>query len=250
MRILILEDEQPAAEKLIGGIRTSEPDAEIFGPIRSVREGIAWLDGHPHPDLILADIQLTDGISFEVFRQRTVTCPIIFATAYDEYLIEALGHTSIDYLLKPIRQEALDRALKKYLRLREHFTGDIGSMLREYLGRDGKVRERIVVRKGIDFVSVPVEEVAYFHTQHKIVFLVDRSGSRSVVDKTLTELEQELDPARFFRANRKFIVHIRSLGRFKTLEKGKLLLEITPSPGEQIVVSQENAAAFRAWAGK
>lgn len=250
MRILILEDEQPAAEKLISGIRKSEPEAEIAGPLRSVREALAWLDSHPHPDLILADIQLADGISLEVFRQRSVACPIIFATAYDEYLVEAFEHTSIDYLLKPIRQEALDRALKKYVRLKEHFTGDIGSVLREYLGRSGKMRERMVVRKGLDFVSIPADEVAYFHTQHKVVFLVDRSGSRSVVDKTLTELERELDPGKFFRANRKFILHIRSLGRFKTLEKGKLLLEITPPPGEQVVVSQENASAFRAWAGK
>ncbi|MEX1137957.1 MAG: LytTR family DNA-binding domain-containing protein [Bacteroidota bacterium] len=250
MRILLIEDEQPAAEKLMADIRRINARAEIEGPLRSVREILDWLESHPSPDLIVADIQLRDGTSLDAFRKQPVTCPVIFATAYDEYLLEVLEHNSIDYLLKPVHQDKLERALRKYMSLREHFVGNVGKALEEYFGkREGK-RNRIAVRKGTEFISVPVEDIAFFHTEHKVVFLVDKSGSRHIVDRTLSDLETELDGGNFFRANRKFIVSIRSLKKFKPLEKGKILLDIHPPPGEQVIVSQESAAEFRKWAGK
>jgi len=251
MKILIIEDEQPAAQKLIGGIRHLDETAEIFGPVRSVEEALRWLESNGEPDLIVADIQLTDGLSLEVFRNRPVLCPVIFATAYDQYLLEALEHNSIDYLMKPIRQEQLERALRKYGRLKEHFTSNVAQFLKEYFEkRPEKGRRRFVVKKGIDFVSVPVEEVAFFHTEHKVVFLVEQSGTRYIVDTSLSDLEEDLDKATFFRANRKFLVNITSVEKFKSLEKGKLVLETTPRAAEPIIVSQENAAEFKKWMGK
>ncbi|HEX9614186.1 MAG TPA: LytTR family DNA-binding domain-containing protein [Bacteroidota bacterium] len=251
MTILIIEDEQPAAEKLMRGIKQIVPAAELTGPVRSVKEMNKWLDSHPQPELIIADIQLTDGLSLEVFAARPLSCPVIFATAYDEYLLEALEHNSIDYLLKPIRQEKLERALGKYARLRDHFTSNIGGFLREFFEKKpSSGRKRIVVKKGIDFISVPVEDVAFFHTEHKVVFLVEKNGTRYIVDTSLSDLEEDLDKAMFFRANRKFIVNIASVGKFKSLDKGKLALETTPRSSEPIIVSQENAAEFKKWMGK
>jgi two-component system LytT family response regulator len=251
MKILIIEDEQPAAEKLIQDIKRIDPTAQVNGPIRSVEEANRWLEENQPPDVIVADIQLTDGLSLEIFRNRTISCPVIFATAYDEYLLEALEHNGIDYLLKPIRREKLERALEKYTRLRNHFASNVSEFLNDYFERAGSaVKRRIVVKKGLDFLSIPVEEVAYFHTEHKIVFLVEKSGNRYIVDSTLSDLEGQLDRSIFFRANRRFIVNITAVGKFKSLEKGKLLLETTPKSSEPIVVSQESAADFRKWMGK
>lgn len=251
MKILLIEDEAPAAEKLIAGIRRINAGAEIHGPLRSVNEILRWLGEHQVPDLIVADIQLQDGTSLDAFRKHPVSCPVIFATAYDEYLLEVLEHNSIDYLLKPIHQEKLERALNKYLTLREHFTGNVGKALEEYFGKTLLAkRNRIVVRKGTEFVSIPAEDIAFFHTEHKVVFLVDKSGSRHIVDKTLAELEDELERGMFYRANRKFIVSIGAVKKFKPIEGGKIQLDLSPAPGEPVVVSQESAAEFKVWAGK
>jgi two-component system LytT family response regulator len=251
MRILLIEDEEPAAEKLVAEIRRFNSAAEIHGPLRSVKETLAWLGTHKAPDVIVADIQLQDGTSLEAFRKHPVACPLIFATAYDEYLLEAFEHNSIDYLLKPIRRDMLERALNKYTKLREHFVGNISMALEEYFGKTGpEKRNRVVVRKGGEFVSIPVDEIAYFHTEHKVVFLVDRAGSRHMIDKTLAELEGELERGMFFRANRKFIVSIGAVKKFKPIDGGKIQLDLSPAPTEPVIVSQEGASEFKTWAGK
>ena len=247
--ILILEDEKPAAERLIKGIRRFDASAAIAGPLSSVKEATAWFASHPSPDLVVADIQLADGISFEAFQTISPACPVIFATAYDEYLLEAFQYNGIDYLLKPLKEEQLERALTKYLRLREHFTGNLRQFL-EGRGKELTRKERFVVKKGIGFVSIKTEEIRYFFTEQKIVFLVDAAGGRYVVDKTLSVLEQELDPRTFFRLNRKFLVHIDAIRTFKPLDKGRILVELNPPTLEPAIVSQETGTAFRTWMGK
>ncbi len=246
MTVLILEDETPAAEKLIQGIKTFDAAIEIAGPLRSVREAVRWLTEHPAPDLILADIQLTDGLSLDIFRKVTTSSPVIFTTAHDAYLFEALEHNSIDYLLKPIKQEKLEGSLKKYLRFKQHFSANLAQAAEAY-ERQGRVRDRIVVKKGNDLFGVKVEEIAYFYTEHKVVFVVDRNGTRYMADDALSALEERLDPSLFFRVNRKFLVHVDSVKSFKTLDKGKLQVELNPMVREEVVVSQENAAEFRRW---
>jgi len=250
MTILIMEDETPAAEKLATGIKRFDERATLVGPLRSVKESVSWFANNPMPDIVIADIQLTDGLSFEVFKKISVTCPVIFATAYDEYLLQALEHNSIDYLLKPFKQEKLEGALKKYLRLKQHFTANVAQFSRTYYSESGARKDRIVVKKGIDFLSIKASDIAYFYTEHKIVFLVDNDGSRYIVDKPLAELEAELDAAKFFRVNRKFLVHINAIARFKSYEKGKILVELKPPTREEVSVSQENAASFKEWMGK
>jgi DNA-binding LytR/AlgR family response regulator len=194
------------------------------------------------------DIQLSDGRSLGILRAVEVACPVIVITAYDQHVLEALSLNCIDYLLKPVRQERLAQALDKYLRLRSHFAGDLAGLVRDVDGR-GRGRDRILARKGLDFVPVPVADVAYFFTEHKLVFLRDRKGTQYLVDKPLADLEAELDAARFFRLNRKYLARVDAVRRFRPGDKGRLVVALEPEPAEPVVVSQERAAAFRQWLG-
>lgn len=249
MTILIIEDEQPAGERLAAMVREFDPSAAILGTLRSIVESVAWLSSHPAPDLILADIQLTDGLSLEIFRRVPVTSPLIFTTAYDEHVLSAFEFTSIDYLLKPVDKEKLFRALRKYLVLKTHFHGDVLALIGR-MGNNGVARDRLVVKKGMDFVSIRMDQVAYFFTEHKLTFLVDTDGRRYIVDRPLSDLESELDPRRFFRLNRKYLAHVAAIVRFRSHEKGKVLVELKPAVSGEVVVSQEQAAAFKVWIGR
>lgn len=249
MNILIIEDEQPASDRLIAMVKEFDPSIHVVAVLRSVNESIDWLKHHSAPDLILADIQLGDGLSLEIFNQHTVLSPLIFTTAYDEYLLKAFEFNSIDYLLKPIDKNKLHRALTKYSSLQQHFSGNVLSLLQQ-LHNTIQYKERIVVKKGTDFVALNTEQIAYFFTEHKVSFLVDREGKRYLVDKPLAEIEAELDNKIFFRINRKYIAAIHSIVKFRSLDKGKLLLDLTPPVAEEVIVSQENSAAFKEWMGK
>jgi DNA-binding LytR/AlgR family response regulator len=248
MRIVIVEDERPAREKLAAAILEAAPEAKIVAGLTGVAETVEWLETNAPPDLLFLDIQLSDGRSFEILRRTHVTCPVVFATAYDEFLLEAFASNGIDYLLKPVRQERVGAAIEKYRRLRGHFIADHTALL-ESVSRLPTARERLLVRKGIDFISVKTAEVAYVFTAGKLVFLVAKSGSRYVLDRPLAELEAELDALQFFRANRAYLVHIDSVIRCRPYGKGKLLLELKPVAEEDVIVSQERAGAFRDWLG-
>lgn len=246
MNILIIEDEQPASDRIIAMLREFDPAVNILATLRSVHESISWLQSHPSPDVIIADIQLNDGLSLEIFKQQPVVSPLIFTTAYDEYILKAFEFNSIDYLLKPIDKNKLYHALKKYQTLKYHFSVTLLPFL-EQLQNIPQNKNRIVVKKGADFIALKIDRVAYFYTDHKISFLVDRESKRYIVDKPLTDLLPELDPSRFFRINRKYIVHIESIVKFRSFDKGKILVELFPVVNEEVVVSKENAAAFKAW---
>lgn len=250
MNILLIEDEKPAADRIVQMIRAFDSSVSILATLQSVKETTEWLCTHPAPDLIVADIQLNDGLSIEIFSNRPVASPIIFTTAFDEYPMKAFEFNSIDYLLKPIQQEKLHHALNKYLKLKQHFTGNIVSLFEQLRSNTQTSLSRLVVKKGTDFVALKVDDIAYFYTEHKIVFLIDKENKRYIVDKTLGELEAELDSKKFFRVNRKYLAHINAIAKFKPYEKGKLSVELHPAVHETIVVSQENAAAFKQWMGK
>lgn len=250
MDVVIIEDEKPALEKLSRALDQSCFPVKIVAALSGVKEAVKWLREHPAPDLMLMDIELGDGLSPEILRQCPVTCPVIFITAYDEYFREAFECNGIDYLLKPVKREKLEAALQKYAKLKSHFTGGYRALM-DYLDRPGKpVRDRILARKGNDFVPVRIQDVAWFYTEHKLVFLMDREGVRYIVDKSLSELEQEPELAQFFRVNRKFLAHINAVRKFRPFARGKIKVDLCPSPEEEVVVSQENAKAFRAWVGK
>ncbi len=249
MKILIIEDEEPASERIISMIREIDPGIRLLAVLRSVKESVAWLSMHAAPDLIIVDIQLNDGLSLEIFKQSPVPSPLIFTTAFDDYLLKAFEYNSIDYLLKPIDKEKLRRALEKYSSLRHHFSGNFVSLFEQIEHRTA-LKDRLVVKKGGDFVTLRTDQIAYFYSEHKISFLVDREGKRFIMDKPLSEIESGLDPKTFFRLNRQFLVHIDAVAKFRSSDKGKWIVALHPATAEEVTVSQENAAAFKEWIGK
>jgi DNA-binding LytR/AlgR family response regulator len=249
MNIVIIEDERPAAEKLQKAIRKFDPAVEFPAILPSIQSSISWFQQNPAPDLVLMDIELTDGLSLRIFDHCTIPCPTIFITAYDEYWQEAFECNGIDYLLKPVKQEKLENALQKYRKLQQHFNSPPvpGMPLWNAVKPAQGFRKRFLVKRGIDWVAVRTEEIAYAYAAHKLSFLVDQKGQQYILDKSLVDLETELDPAQFFRVSRKWIVNIHHIKRIKTHSKSKLLLELNPPAAEEVIVSQENANAFKQW---
>lgn len=251
MKVLIVEDERPASENLIEELQAIDDKIDVVAGCNSVDETVRWLSANPQPDLILMDIQLSDGLSFNIFKACDVTCPVIFTTAYDKYLTQAFQYSSIDYLLKPISQDRLKNAIKKYKALRNHFVGTQENQhvyLTDYLSQHDRKRSRILVRKGIEFQTVRVEDTCYFFTEHKLIFLVDKENRKYMAEKNnLSELEEELDKSIFYRANRKYIINANYIKRFKPLERSKISVELTLPVNEEIIISQENSAAFKKW---
>ena len=248
MNIIIIEDELTAADKLHKMLLDAYPAANILAHLASVKKTIDWLDQNIAPDLAFVDIQLSDDTSFEIFKQRNITFPVIFTTAYDDYILQSFEYNTIDYLLKPIQKDRLNKALQKVKSMEAHFVGSKFTHLYEHL-QTQQTKQRYLVKKGTGFVSVPVRDIAYFFTEHKVVFLKDRNGVKYILDKTLSELHDELDSQYFFRANRKYIIHIDVIQEFKS-ENGKICLKLSPHPNEEVIVSKENAPNFRTWVGK
>jgi DNA-binding LytR/AlgR family response regulator len=270
MKVLIVEDEQPAFCNLAEELHIIDEKIDVVAGCSSVEETIRWLNENPQPDLILMDVQLSDGLSFSIFKNCRVTCPVIFTTAFNEYLTEAFRFNSIDYLLKPISAWSLNNAIQKYKTLQAHFVGaiehadhsadqhstdhhapDQHSSLPDLISRTDRKRSRILVRKGAEFQTVRIEDAGYFFTEHKLIFLVDKENRKYMAEKSnLSELEEELDRNLFYRANRKYIINANYIKRFKPLEKSKISVELTLPVNEEIIISQENSASFKKWIGE
>lgn len=251
MRTIIIEDEKPAAEKLQKAILNNHPRVEVTAVLNSIEAATLWLQQNPMPDLIFMDIELSDGLSFKIFEKVPITCPVIFTTAFDEYWQEAFEHNSIDYLLKPIRQEKLDAALTKYDKLKMYFAQNLQLLLagHQQPGNNG-YRKRFLVKQGSDYVSIKIEDIAYLYATHKLVCLVDQKNRKYILDQSLSEIEKQLDPGQFYRVNRKYLVQLSAIRKIKTYPKSKLLLEVEPVINEEIIISQENVAAFKEWMGQ
>ena len=250
MKVLIVEDEKPAFENMVEQLHAIDEDISVLAGCTSVDECIRWLNKYPQPDLILMDIQLSDGLSFNIFKTCQVTCPVIFTTAYDKYLTQAFEYSSIDYLVKPINQDKLRNAIKKYKSLQSHFVNN-HSTLYEFFNNQEKRKSRILVKRGMEFQTVRVEDVGYFFTEHKLIFLVDKENRKYLAEKSnLSELEEELDRKIFYRANRKYIINANYVKRFKPLERSKISVELVLPVTEEIIISQENSASFKKWIGQ
>lgn len=247
MKVLIVEDERPASENLVEELQAIDENIDVVAGCNSVDETVRWLSRNPQPDLILMDIQLSDGLSFNIFKACEVTCPVIFTTAYDKYLNQAFEYSSIDYLLKPISQDKLKNAIRKYKTLRSHFVNSQSS-LPDYFNNHDRKRSRILVRKGVEFQAIRMEDTGYFFTEHKLIFVVDKENRKYMAEKSnLSELEEELDKNVFYRANRKYIINANYIKRFKPLERSKISVELTLPVNEDIIISQENSASFKKW---
>lgn len=246
MKVLIIEDEIPARAKLVQMLHKIQNDISIVAQLGSVHETLLWLRANPLPDLAFVDIQLSDDHSFRIFREFNVTFPVVFTTAFDKYLMESFEFNSIDYLLKPITEEKLRRSFQKVKTLQQHFLQ--GRILEMINTHDDKQTRRLVARRGAEYVALEADEVAYFYTEHKVVFVKDFSGRKLMVDYNLGELEEMLKPKNFFRINRKFLANAKAIDRFKP-DNGKILIFLRPEMKEDIHVSKETAPSFRTWIG-
>jgi DNA-binding LytR/AlgR family response regulator len=247
MNVVIIEDELPAQAKLESMLQQLRPDIRVVAKLGSVKDSLQWLSQNTQPDLAFVDIQLSDDHSFEIFRKHPLQCPVIFTTAFDKYMMESFEFNSIDYLLKPITEEKLKRSLDKVQKLERHFIqGNILKLINH--SQQPSARYRIVARKGTEFVALDVDDVAYFYTEHKIVFVKDFNGRQLIVDRNLAEFESELDKSKFFRINRKYIAHLKAIDRFKP-DNGKIQVFLKPETKEEVHVSKETAPEFRSWIG-
>jgi DNA-binding LytR/AlgR family response regulator len=248
LNTIIIEDERPSRESLLQALNRASADVNLLASITSVQEGISYLGQPREVDIIFSDVQLPDGLSFEIFRHCVVDAPVIFVTAFDEFMMNAFEYNGIDYLLKPVDEQELEKALKKYRMFQQHFStkpNDISKLINPFLQAK---KTRLVVKKGIESIALPFDDIVLFFTENKIVYVIDKTGKKYLSDKNLCDLEMELDKNRFFRANRQYIVNINYIKSFKPYEKVKLQIDLATSDiNHAIIVSQETAPAFRKW---
>ena len=256
MTILIIEDEPLAARKLQKLVLEIDPSVKIVGMTDSIESSVEWLESNPHPDVLLMDIELADGQSFEIFQRTNVRSTVIFTTAYDEFALKAFKVNSIDYLLKPVRQEDLTRALDKFNTLKSaHKTTDsainIEKLLTELRQTQApkSYRERFLLKQGQKLITIEASDIAFFYAEDRVNFIKNKAGQKFIVDYTLDEIEMQLDPSLFFRLNRQIIAHVKSIESVHPYFNGKLKIHLKPSVDEEVLVSREKASDFKAWMG-
>lgn len=248
MNVLIIEDESLAAERLEKIIKEIDPAANVLAKIGSVKESVQWLM-HNTADLIFLDIQLSDGVSFNIFDHISVSTPIIFTTAYDQYAIKAFQLNSVAYLLKPVRKKELEESLKKYHSMKSAFGIDFEHMMATYQGRKTEYKKRFLIRIGDKYKKVETADIAYFFAMEKSTFCKTFEGKTLNLDHSLDALEELLNPEKFFRINRKYIVNMEAIDNMVAWGRGRIRLDLKPELEDDMeaVVSIERSAGFKSW---
>jgi DNA-binding LytR/AlgR family response regulator len=248
MNVLVVENEHPAADKIVRLLKKIDRSIAIMDVIETVEEAINRLQEKPQPDLILMDIQLDDGLCFEIFDTVNIDIPVIFTTAYDEYTLRAFKVNSIDYLLKPVDEESLRSALAKYKKLnadKDPFRRDFKQLLHEFRNQ---YKSRFLIRIGDKFRSVPAAEISHFHITERSVFMSDYNGKDYGIDYSLEQLQEMLDPRKFFRINRECIVNIDSILLMYSYSSSRLQLTLkNQEKNDLFVVSRDKVADFKKW---
>jgi two-component system, LytTR family, response regulator LytT len=254
MKILIVEDEELAVKKLQKTLAAVDATANVVGVTDSIKSSVEWLQDNPQPDLILMDIELADGQSFEIFNLTDVKSPVIFTTSYDEYALKAFKVNSVDYLLKPIQKEELQTALEKFQKLKGNGSSDINidSLVKELQQKlqPKEYRKRFLVKHAQKLVSVEIEEIAYFYSDGRLNFFKTNDNKKFVVDYTMDELEDMLDPEKYFRISRSFYVSINSVDKIDDYFGNRLILGLKPAVDKEALVSREKVTEFKKWMGK
>jgi DNA-binding LytR/AlgR family response regulator len=249
MNVLIVENEIPAADRIVKLLKTIDKTIAILGIVESVEEAINRLQVKPEPDLILMDIQLDDGLCFEIFETINVDTPVIFTTAYDEYTLKAFKINSVDYLLKPVDEELLKLALEKFKRHyyidRDPFKRDFRQLISEFRNQ---YKSRFLIKIGEKYRSITVGEISHFHISERNVFLCDHQGKDYGVDYSLEQLQSNLDPRKFFRINRECIVSIDSISLMYSYSSSRLQLTLKDhDKSDLFIVSRDKVADFKKW---
>lgn len=248
IRVLIIEDEATNAARLQKMLLQLQEEIVIVGVLQTVRESIAWLEKENCPDIIFMDIRLTDGISFEIFNQVSVKSYVIFTTAYDQYALQAFDVNGIDYLLKPIEQEKLHNSVKRIKSFMTPVLDDtIADVLKRMRQQKNIYKSRFLINYKDLYITIPADDIAFFSSENKIVYLTTHSNQRYVIKQSLDELTQELNPDDFFKVTRKYIVSLKSIGRLSQSFDYKLKLELIPSVNEIILISRERSISFKNW---
>ena len=258
MNVVIIEDENLTAKRLESLLHKYDPAISVLARIPSVAEAVAWFtDSHPTVDLIFMDIHLEDDLGFRIFEQTDLTTPVIFTTAYDEYMIQAFKVNSIDYLLKPINYNELVAAIEKFKALKKQFgqenpgAPDLETLL-NLIGKSKQAdyKDRFMITVGTKIRSIETTEIAYFYLEEKVVFLVTKDGLTLPIDYSLDKLTQLLNPRQFFRISRQFLVSLSAIQTIHTFSAGKLKLDINPKSRQEVFVSGDRMTEFKEWLGK
>jgi DNA-binding LytR/AlgR family response regulator len=244
---LIIEDEQPAALRLEKLIKRLDREIEILAILDTVESAVRWFKSHNPPDLLLLDIQLGDGLSFDIFTNTKIESYVIFTTAYDEYAIRAFELNSIDYLLKPVSEERLAQSLSKFRKFQSHGQNISIRQLMESIGKRDNFKKRFVVIIAGKIKVVETSDVAFFYSSEKNTFLCSMERKHYPVEFSLDHLESMIDPEIFFRVNRKYIVQYRSISKIDILSKSRIRIETVPPADEEILISTARTSEFRGW---
>ena len=250
MKVLIIEDEHFAEQELKRLLAKCGYPMEILASLDTIRSSVQWLHQNPMPDLVFMDIQLSDGLSFEIFNQVRVNCPVIFTTAYDEYAIRAFKVNSIDYLLKPVELHDLQEALDKYQKVQEQMVGAVlsGQQLSKLLNFGiKKYKDRFVSKVGDYLKYIQVEDIAYFFAEDKTVYLVTKTNEKFIVDFSLDQLEPLLDPKIFFRLNRGYITKLEAIEKAAKYFNGRIKVWLTPPVHQEVTISRAKVPRFKNW---
>ncbi len=252
MNILIVEDEHHAAKRLMSLIQQIRPTANILASTDTVEDTVEWLKHHSAPDLAFFDIQLADGLSFDIFTKVNLTNPIIFTTAFDEYAIRAFKVNSVDYLLKPIQEEELAHAFQKFEQLHQHQptqynVQSIQQLLSSIMQKE--YTERFLVKTGQQMMHIGVAQIAYFFSENSLTFLKTFSAQKHLLDYTLDQIEEMLHPKLFFRINRKVITHVNAIERIAPYFNNRLALQVNPKSDLDLIVSRDRVKDFKHWLG-
>lgn len=245
MNVVIIEDEQPAYKRLVKLLNEVQPDINILAQLETVADAKQWLQDNDTPDVIFMDIHLADGSAFDLLAEVEIKAPVIFTTAYDQYAIEAFKTASVGYLLKPIKPEALKEAIGRIDEYKKIFQ-EKDDVLKALVKKEG-YKKRFLIRFGEHIKTVLTEEIAYCYSESKATFLKTFDGRTYPLDYNLDAMEQLLDPERFFRLNRQYIVCLQAISEMKTYSKARIIVTLNPEAKEQPVVSSEKSAVFKQW---
>jgi DNA-binding LytR/AlgR family response regulator len=252
MQVIIIEDEAPAANRLAKMLQSISDGIEITKRLDSVESAVKFLKSARDADLIFMDIQLADGLSFDIFQQTEVVSPVIFTTAFDQYTLKAFKVNSIDYLLKPIDEKELKQAVEKYRQLYDKKENGFSEKLLKAMKEmnTNRYKERLLIKRGQQLSYLKIESTAFCYADGKLCYAVDFSSNKYLLEYNLSQLEEQLQPKKFYRVNRHLLVNIEAVSKVHTWLGGRLKLELLPSANTDTVVSRERVNGFKEWLGQ
>ncbi len=255
MKIVIIEDNIVLQKELHQMLIKIDPSVNIVQLIRSVDQAVKWFTTNTPVDLIFLDIQLSDGMCFEIFENVKINCPVIFTTAFNDYAIKAFELNSIDYLVKPLSEEKLKRSIDKFKNLKNTFLQDefysnLQNTLKIFNQGSSTYKNRLLVYKGEQLIAVNTKDIAYIYSEEKVTFLITSDALRYIINGSLDSLEKQLDPIQFYRANRQFLITINSIKNILSDFNYKLRVDVSPPAQQPIIVSREKVSGFKEWLNK